>query len=94
MIYFSKTNHLVIFVFVLEDDTQSLNHALEVVELSSICSGLRANFDKTQAVWIGARRSCGEELQTNKPIKWNHSGAFWQNSKRLNQYRQCQSLDD
>jgi hypothetical protein len=54
---------------ILEDDTLSLNHALEVVELFSTCSGLRANFDKTQAVWIGARRGCGEELQTNKPIK-------------------------
>ena len=61
---------------ILEDDTQSLNHVLEVVELFCTCSGLRANFDKTQAVWIGARRGCGEELQTNKHIKWNHSGAF------------------
>jgi hypothetical protein len=63
---------------ILEDDTQSLNQALEVVELFSTCSGLRASYmyDKTQAVWIGARRGCGEEVQTNKPIKWNHSGAF------------------
>jgi hypothetical protein len=36
----------------------------------------RASFDKAQAVWTGARRCCGEELQTNKPIKWNDSGAF------------------
>jgi hypothetical protein len=43
---------------ILEDDTLSLNHALEVVELFSTCSGLRANFDQTQAVWIGARRGC------------------------------------
>ena len=61
---------------ILEDDTQSLNQALEVVELFSTCSGFRASYDKTQAAWIGARRGCGEELQTNKPIKWNHSGAF------------------
>ena len=53
-----------------------MNHALEVVELFSTCSGLRASFDKTQAVWIGARQGGGEELQTNKPIKWNHLGAF------------------
>ena len=39
---------------ILEDDTQSLNHTLEVVELFSTCSGLRASYDKTQAVWIGA----------------------------------------
>jgi hypothetical protein len=45
-----------------------LNHALEVVELFSTCSGLRASFDKTQAVWIGARRGCGEELQTSAKV--------------------------
>jgi hypothetical protein len=61
---------------ILEDDTQSLNHVLEVVELFSTCSSLRASFNKTQALWIGARRGCGEDLQTNKPIKRIHSGAF------------------
>jgi hypothetical protein len=50
---------------ILEDDTQSLNQALEVAELFSTCSGLRASYDKTQAVWIGARRGCGVELQAN-----------------------------
>jgi hypothetical protein len=53
---------------ILEDETQSLNHVLDVVELFSTWSSLRASFDKTQAVWIGARRGCGYELQTNKPI--------------------------
>jgi hypothetical protein len=36
--------------------------------LISICSGLRANFDKTQVIWIGARRGCGLELKTNTDI--------------------------
>ena len=47
--------------------TQSLNHALEVVELFFTCSGLRANFDKAQAVWIGARRGCGENFKQINP---------------------------
>ena len=37
---------------------------------------MRANFDKTQAVWIGARRGCGLELNTEQTIAWNHSGSF------------------
>jgi hypothetical protein len=46
----------------LADDENSLNEALNMISLFSICSGLRANFDKTQVVWIGARRGCGLEL--------------------------------
>jgi hypothetical protein len=44
--------------------------------LFSICSGQKANFDKTQVVWIGARQGCGLELKTNTDIEWNHSGSF------------------
>ena len=40
------------------------------------CSGLRANFDKTQALWFGTKRGCGEELITEKRIIWNHEGTF------------------
>ena len=61
---------------ILEDDKQTVNNALDVVELFYSCSGLRANFEKTQAVWIGARRGCGQELNTTRLIKWNHSGNF------------------
>jgi hypothetical protein len=57
----------------LADDENSLNEALNMISLFSICSGLRANFDKTQVVWIGARRGCGLELKTNTDIEWNHS---------------------
>ena len=60
----------------LADDENSLNEALNMISLFPICSGLRANFDKTQVVWIGARRGCGLELKTNIDIEWNHSGSF------------------
>lgn len=46
----------------LADDENSLNEALNMISLFSICSGLRANFDKTQVVWIGVRRGCALEL--------------------------------
>ena len=27
-------------------------------------------------LWFGAKRGCGEELRTQKPIIWNHDGKF------------------
>ena len=47
-----------------------------MISLFSICSGLRADLDKTQVVWIGARQGCGLELKTNTDIEWNHSGSI------------------
>ena len=56
------------------DDEKFLNTALKVIDNFADCSGLRANFDKTQALWFGAKRGCGEELITDKPITRNHEG--------------------
>ena len=60
----------------LDDNEVSLNSALNRIAMFASCSGLRANFDKTQVVWIGARRGCGVELKTDKKIMWNHTGNF------------------
>jgi hypothetical protein len=35
----------------------------------SDCSGLRAKFDKTEAIWIGAKRGCVETIKTIKNIR-------------------------
>ena len=58
------------------DDEKSLNTALKVIDNLASCSGLRENFDKTRALWFGAKRGCDEELITDKPITWNHEGTF------------------
>ena len=50
----------------LKDDQNSLNKALYLIDLFAACSGLRANFEKTEAIWIGVRRGCGVELNTEK----------------------------
>ena len=47
-----------------------------LIKIFGECSGLKANFEKTQAVWIGAKRGCGEEIRTVEPIIWNHEGKF------------------
>ena len=52
----------------LDDNEVSLNQAMNLVEHFVSYSGLRANFDKTQAVRVEARRGCGVEYKTNKPI--------------------------
>ena len=49
---------------------------MHVINLYSACSGLGANFDKTQAIWIGARRGGRMELHTYTNIIWNHSDSF------------------
>ena len=54
----------------------SLKSALRCIENFGQCSGLRANFTKTQAVWIGGKRGCGEEIETEENIDWNHNGKF------------------
>ena len=60
----------------LADDENLLNEALHIINVYSTCSGLKANFDNTHAIWIGARRGCGLELHTYPNNIRNHSGSF------------------
>ena len=53
----------------LQDDRISLNKSLYLINSFSECSGLTVNFEKTEAIWIGAKRGCGEEIQTDKTLK-------------------------
>jgi hypothetical protein len=48
----------------LEDDETSPNVTLELLYYFSDCSGLRANFDKTEPIWIGAKRGCVVTINT------------------------------
>ena len=52
----------------LDDNEVSLNSALNLTNAFSETSGLKVNFEKTQAVWIGAKRGCVEEIKTEKPL--------------------------
>jgi hypothetical protein len=46
----------------LEDDEKSLNVTLEMLYDFSDCSGLRAKFDKTEVIWIGAKGAVWKQL--------------------------------
>ena len=60
----------------LDDNEVSLNSALNLINAFSEISGLKVNFEKTQAVWIGAKRGCVEEIKTEKPLLWSKNGIF------------------
>ena len=60
----------------LDDNEVSLNSALNLINAFSAISGLKVNFEKTQAVWIGAKRGCVEEIKTEKPLLWSKNGIF------------------
>jgi hypothetical protein len=43
----------------LEDDPVSLERCVHIFDKFGDCGGLRANLDKTQAVWFGSGHGCG-----------------------------------
>ena len=60
----------------LEDDPVSLERCLQIFDKFGDCAGLRANLDKTQAVWFGSGHGCGIEYLLHRSLLWNHSGKF------------------
>lgn len=60
----------------LDDDQVSLERALDILEKYSECAGLRANLDKTEAIWIGSKKYSKETLLPGKNLQWNQSGNF------------------
>ena len=60
----------------LDDNEVSLNSALNLINAFSEISGLKVNFEKIQAVWIGPKRGCVEEIKTEKPLLWSKNGIF------------------
>jgi hypothetical protein len=60
----------------LEDDPVSLERRLQIFDKFGDCAGLRANLDKTQAVWFGSGHGCGIKYLPHCNLLWNHSGKF------------------
>ena len=61
---------------ILDDSEISLENSLYLFDKFSECASLRVNIDKTEAIWIGSRKGCGEEILPHKNLKWNHAGRF------------------
>jgi hypothetical protein len=58
---------------ILDDNPKSLDQSLFMFNTFSECAGLRVNFDKTEATWLGSRRNCHELLLPDKHLSWNLS---------------------
>jgi len=48
----------------------SMNRTFELLEMFYMCSGLKANIDKTQAVWLGPKCEKWVELRNRVRLKW------------------------
>ena len=60
----------------LNDSEESLSRSLYILQKFSECAGLKANLDKTEAIWIGSKLHSDEELLPNLKLKWNKTGKF------------------
>ena len=58
---------------ILDGSQLSLGEALDVLDTFSNISGLKVNYDKTEALWIGALRKNPKTYFPNRPIQWSNS---------------------
>ena len=56
---------------ILDGHQDSLQAAINTLELYGSLSGLKVNTDKTQLVWVGKKRGSKEKLNTNKIFNWD-----------------------
>ena len=57
-------------VFMLDGKEKSLKETLNVLFEFSRFSGLNVNFDKTHAVWIGAKKYSTAAIKTRWKLSW------------------------
>ena len=54
----------------LDGSSLSLNETLEELSFFASISGLNVNFDKTQVVWIGAKKYSSDSIKTKWKLSW------------------------
>ena len=57
-------------------DEKSLEQSLYILEKFSECSGLRANLEKTNSIWIGSKAHSKEIFHQGERLNWNQTGKF------------------
>ena len=60
----------------LDGNDGSLRRTLQILILFETCSGLKCNWDKCEAIWIGSKAGSQDEIDVGKPLHWNKSGNF------------------
>jgi hypothetical protein len=61
---------------ILDGGDDLLRKSLYILEKFSECAGLKANLDKTEAIWIGSKVYSKERLLPGEKLKWKQSGKF------------------
>ena len=62
-------------LFFLDGTSKSLNETLNVLSIFSNFSGLRINYDKTHAVWIGLKKFSSASIKTRWKLCWGKTAS-------------------
>ena len=55
---------------ILDGSERSFSRALYVLDIFANVSGLKANYEKTEALWIGSHKNTNAVIPSSKPIFW------------------------
>ena len=55
---------------ILDGSQSSFSRTLYLLDAFASISGLKVNYDKTEALWIGSSKTSNAALLSNKPITW------------------------
>lgn len=58
---------------ILDGSIESLQAALNVLEIFGSISGLKMNSEKTKLIWIGRKKHCKDKLQTSIKFEWGNT---------------------
>ena len=56
--------------FILDGSQSSFSRSLYLLDTFALISGLKVNYDKTEALWIGSRKGSQIIFPSGKPILW------------------------
>ena len=60
----------------LDGSKRSLRQTLKILVSFESCSGLKCNWEKCEAIWIGSKAGSQSTIAVEKPLCWNRSGNF------------------
>ena len=69
---------------ILDGADNSIKHSLNLLDSFAELSGLKVNYEKTEALWIGSLCLQGRTIETNKNITWSfHKGLVLNHQRRI-----------
>ena len=57
-------------VLFLNGTEKSLQAEFKILDLFASMSGLKVNIEKTNAIWVGSKKGCGEKLCEEIKVNW------------------------